>query len=256
MHVLLLSEVGRFSLGAGGLLCFRRAVGDHVADALAEVAFLGLWRQLALFGMVVQPAAVVASAGWGGERFEEEKSNEVGCCRGHAWEPTWLCSQSWAQNGPAAGGMWGQLFGGRWWPHLQHSQFGHGLVVLLGTQEMAANPRTETRHSEGDKNQGCRGFHPSGSITALAPLPTDPAPRVTRYGPKACGRAGTGNRTTGGPSQENGCRDCGHRCGDNPKRDFSHGCTLAALVPWVPPSHWSSVGRGSCLVSILNPASI
>lgn len=73
MHILLLSEVGRFSLGAGGLLRFRRAVGDHVADALAEVAFLGLWRELALFGMVVQPAAVVASAGGGGERFEEEK---------------------------------------------------------------------------------------------------------------------------------------------------------------------------------------
>lgn len=84
MHVLLLSEVGRFSLGAGGLLCFRGAVGDHVADALAEVAFLGLRRELALFGMVVQPAAVVASAGEGGgrgdgKRFEEEKQNEVGC---------------------------------------------------------------------------------------------------------------------------------------------------------------------------------
>lgn len=75
MHVLLLAEVGRLSLRAGGLLSFGRAVGDHVADALAEVAFLGLRRQLALFGMVVQPAAVVASAG-GGERFEEGKQKE------------------------------------------------------------------------------------------------------------------------------------------------------------------------------------
>lgn len=73
MHIFLLSEVGRFSLGAGGLLCFCGAVGNHVADALAEVAFLGLRRELALFGMVVQPAAVVASAGGGGERFKEEK---------------------------------------------------------------------------------------------------------------------------------------------------------------------------------------
>jgi len=73
VHILLLSEVGRFSLRAGGLLGFRGAVGDHVADALAEVAFLGLRRELALFGMVVQPAAVVASAGGGGKRFQEEK---------------------------------------------------------------------------------------------------------------------------------------------------------------------------------------
>jgi len=87
VHVLLLAEVGRLSLRAGGLLSFGRAVGDHVADALAEVAFLGLRRQLALFGMVVQPAAVVASAG-GGERFEEGKQKE----RTHwGWRWPWLC---------------------------------------------------------------------------------------------------------------------------------------------------------------------
>lgn len=84
VHVLLLSEVGRLSLRAGGLLRFRGAVGDHVADALAEVAFLGLRRELALFGVVVQPAAVVASAR-GGERFEEEKQKERGPCRRGWW---------------------------------------------------------------------------------------------------------------------------------------------------------------------------
>lgn len=60
MHVLLLSEVGGLSLRAGRLLCFGGAVGHHVADALAEVALLGLRRELALLGVVVQPAAVVA----------------------------------------------------------------------------------------------------------------------------------------------------------------------------------------------------
>lgn len=81
MHLLLLllPAAGSFALRAGRLLCFRGAVGDHVADALAEVALLGLRGQLALFGVVVQPAAVVASAGGGGggERAEETE-DEVG----------------------------------------------------------------------------------------------------------------------------------------------------------------------------------
>ena len=43
-----------------GLLCFDWAVGDHVGNALAEMALLGLGRQLALLGMVVQASTVVA----------------------------------------------------------------------------------------------------------------------------------------------------------------------------------------------------
>lgn len=43
-----------------GLLCFDWAVGNHVVDALAEMALLGLGGQLALFGVVVQASAVVA----------------------------------------------------------------------------------------------------------------------------------------------------------------------------------------------------
>lgn len=45
-----------------GLLCFDWATGNHVINALAEMALFGLWRQLALFGVVVQATAVVASA--------------------------------------------------------------------------------------------------------------------------------------------------------------------------------------------------
>lgn len=148
-------------------------------------------------------------------------------------------------------------------PQLQHGQFGPGSMVLLVPRRWQQTPAPKpqalgdkNQAALGDKNQGCWGFHLSGSIMVLAPVSTVPAPRVTRYGPKACGRAGTGNRTTDSPSRENGCRDRGHRCGDGPKRDFSHGCTLAALVPRVPPSHQSGVGRGSCLVPILNPASV
>lgn len=106
------------------------------------------------------------------------------------------------------------------------------LLVPRRWQQTPA-PKPSTR---GQKWGMSGGFRPSGSIMVPVPVSTVPAPRVTRYGPGACSRAGTGNRTTHSHSRENGCRDRGHRCGDNPKRGFSHGCTLAALVPWVPPS--------------------
>lgn len=61
MHFLLLPEVGRLSLRTGRLLSFDGAVGHHVGNALAEVAFLRLWGKLAFFGVVIQAAAVVAS---------------------------------------------------------------------------------------------------------------------------------------------------------------------------------------------------
>lgn len=53
-----------------GLLCFDWAAGNHVVNALTEMALLRLRRQLALFGVVVQAAAVVASA-WGGAKSRE-----------------------------------------------------------------------------------------------------------------------------------------------------------------------------------------
>jgi hypothetical protein len=43
-----------------GLLCFDWAVGDHVGNALAEMALLRLGWQLALLSMVVQASTVVA----------------------------------------------------------------------------------------------------------------------------------------------------------------------------------------------------
>lgn len=61
MHFFLLPEVCGFSLRTGRLLCFDRAVGHHVGDALAEVAFLRLRRELAFFGMMIQATTVVAS---------------------------------------------------------------------------------------------------------------------------------------------------------------------------------------------------
>ena len=68
MALLLLLSVpfqgGGFSLRTRrGLLCFDWAVGDHVVNALAEMALLGLRWQLALFGMVVEAPAVVAPTG-------------------------------------------------------------------------------------------------------------------------------------------------------------------------------------------------
>lgn len=59
MHVFVLPEVGRLSLRTGRLLHFDRAVGNHVGDALAEVAFLWLRWELAFFGMMIQTTTVV-----------------------------------------------------------------------------------------------------------------------------------------------------------------------------------------------------
>lgn len=66
MTVLLFVSLGwrRLSLRTRRrLLCFDWAAGDHVVDALAEMALLGLRRQLAFFGMVVQAPTVIASRG-------------------------------------------------------------------------------------------------------------------------------------------------------------------------------------------------
>lgn len=53
-------ETRRCSLRAlWRLLGFGGAVGDHVPDTLAEMASFGLGRQFALFGMMVQAAAIV-----------------------------------------------------------------------------------------------------------------------------------------------------------------------------------------------------
>lgn len=41
------------------LLGFGGAVGNHVRDALAEMASFGLGRQLAFFGMMVQTTTIV-----------------------------------------------------------------------------------------------------------------------------------------------------------------------------------------------------
>lgn len=49
----ILPEVGWLSLGAGGLLGLQGTQGYHMADAQAEVAFLGLGWQVAFLGMMV-----------------------------------------------------------------------------------------------------------------------------------------------------------------------------------------------------------
>lgn len=54
------SETRRCSLRAlWRLLGFGGTVGNHVRDTLAEMASFGLGRQFALFGMMVQTAAIV-----------------------------------------------------------------------------------------------------------------------------------------------------------------------------------------------------
>ena len=50
---LLLWKVGWLSLGAGSLLGLQWARGYHMADALAEMALLGLRWQFAFLGMMV-----------------------------------------------------------------------------------------------------------------------------------------------------------------------------------------------------------
>lgn len=57
---LFLPEVGRLSLRRGGLLGLQWTGSHHMVDALAEVALLGLGRQLAFLGMMVQTTTVIA----------------------------------------------------------------------------------------------------------------------------------------------------------------------------------------------------
>jgi len=168
----------------------------------------------------------------------------VGCCRGPAWDPSGFAAraglkmarllQGCGVGSPGTDG--GPGFG----PHSAPAwPVWAWLSGAAGTQEMAANPRTEIEHS-GTKIGAIGGLPPP-------PVSTDPAPRVAHRGPRACSRAGTGNRTTDSRSRENGCRD-------SPK-------PLSRLHPHSPrpPSATfapSSVGRGSCLVSFLNPASV
>lgn len=140
-------------------------------------------------------------------------------------------------------------------PRLQHGQFGPGSVVLLVPRRWQQTP-TPKPSTWGQKS----GM--SGASTPPAPpwfwvlclQSLHPGLHAMDQKPSVEQEQAIGRLTT--PAGKNSCRGCGHQCGDNPKRGFSHGCTLAALVPQVLPLHQSSVGRGSCLVSILNPASV
>lgn len=200
VHVLLLSEVGRLSLRAGGLLRFRRAVGDHVADALAEVAFLGLRRELALFGVVVQPAAVVASAR-GGERFEGEKQKERGSL----------------------------LPRGRWWPRVCFpGGFGAGPVVLLVPR------RWQQTHvpkmTVWGQKRGHWGHtplhHDRGYGSCVYKSCILGCRQPARCKPPAFRAAGASSHMAGGPNWEDRYRDQGHQHGDSPEGGLSEAVPL------------------------------
>lgn len=179
----------------------------------------------------------------------------MACCCGRAWDPSGLAKPGLKGPGHCGVGSLGVDGGPGCGPHRAPAPAGPVWLWLrgaAGTQEVAANTRTETKHS-GTKKLGDVGdFHPPGSILALAPVST-----VTASGLHTMDlqQRGTGNQTTDSPSQEHGCKDHGHWHGDNPKRSLSHGCSLSALIPWMPPLHESTAGRGTCFETALNPAS-
>lgn len=119
-------------------------------------------------------------------------------------------------------------------PQLQHGQL--GLSGAADTQEMAANLCTEATHWGQNRDVG--GFHPSGYVSALAPVSPEPAPGVTLPQERA-------KEQLTSPAVIVWAQ---------PQGWLLTGLCLPALVPWVPPSHRSSAGRGSCLVPVLNPA--
>lgn len=136
-------------------------------------------------------------------------------------------------------------------PWLQQDQFGPGSVVLLVPRRWQQTPARKP------STQGQKIWGMLGTSTPLAPSCLwllclqllHPGYTLDLR------QRGTGNRTTNSPSQEHSCKDRGHWHGDNPKRGLSRGCSLSALIPWVPPLHQSTVGRGTRLESALNPAS-
>lgn len=74
-----------------------------------------------------------------------------------------LCSQSWAQNGPAAAGMWGWLFRGGWWPWVWSPQSPSSSTASLELAQWCCwypgdGSKPPHRNQElRDKNGGCRG---------------------------------------------------------------------------------------------------